>query len=392
MNQKETSTTALPFRNFFINSYILPGFLFLSATILACYTFRFELYKWTLFRSSEFETFIKPENFNAHITADYSLVFELTIVAIILFISLILGNAISVIGGLLFDTLWMGKGIGWSYERILSFYPKNYTRRAMHIFIFTLLNLISLLFIFDCLYGKSYVIWLLSIGVFYLARELWIKYVLFKIYGDDKEVKVFHKKKTKKERHRLFELMFVYWKKYREIEPRWLPWFLAYFFSFGLFIDLSVFLAIVLGKFFGLSIGIDNKSRKQFKKYYRKALNQEKIKNNTNVYWYSYIHLSNSNPENLRIANSHLKRSILLRNLAATGVIIIFILFLLKPEFNSEPDAVNDFYYRWKVWTLVWYVSSYLLFIGYNHIIHKYYTKFLIRCFIVDSISKEEND
>ncbi len=386
------SSTSLPFRNFFINSYIIPGFLFLLSLLISCFTFRDQLRDWTVFKSDMFEAFLKNDSYSNYINSDIAISIELLFIAIILFISLIMGNAISVIGGFLFDKLWMEKSIGWPYERILSFFPKRYSRRAFHILIFTTINISTVLFIFNKLSGTqlSYIVYTI-LFFYFILRELWIKKIIYKVYGTDKNFKTFLIKDKNRSRTQMYEETFVFLKvlfKNSEFELSQKIWInvlfksIIYVISLGFFLDLSIFPAIVLGKFFGLTKPIDVQKRKLFKNKFKKIYKTNKLKNNTEIYWNSYIYLSNKNFENIRIANSHLKRSILLRNLAATGVIMLFLLLKLKPEVETL-----DFD-RWQYWCMVWYISTYLLFIGYNHIFYKYYTKFLIRCFILE----EENN
>ena len=397
MSKSDKSTTSLPFRNFFINSYILPGFLFLLAIIISCFAFREELHSWTLFQGDGFKEFIKSGKITDYLNKDTAFSIELLLIAIILFTSLILGNAISVIGGFLFDTLWMEKGVGWPYERILSFYPKKYARRAFHLLMFLTINLASLFFILDYISGKtlSYVAY--GILIFYfIIRELWIKWVTYPVYGKDKVFKAFFKSRVgKRNRTRMNELMFVFFKilysnskfnftKYKYLNAIFK--FLIYIVTLGIFLDVAVFPAIVLGKFFGLTKALARNKRKVFRDKFKDTFSPEGLKNDTEIYWNSYIYLSNNNLENTRIANSHLKRSILLRNLAATGVIMLFILLKLKPELDT------DNYYRWQYWCIIWYIASYLLFIGYNHVIYKYYTKFLLRCFILEKETNVNNN
>lgn len=376
MGQSEKSTTSLPFRNFFINSYILPGFLFLLASIIACYVFRSELPSWMYFRSAEFNGFIENYSIADYLNKDTAFSVELLLLAVLLFISLILGNAISVVGGLLFDTLWLGKGIGWPYERILSFYPKDYTRRAFYIAIFTALNLSSIFYICGWLYDLKTVLFIILIV--YGVRDFFITQVYFRIYGNDEDIKSFLKSISENKRYRVFESLFVYLRILKnKYQWNWFWSVIVYIITFAFCFDIAILLAIILGKFFGLSKGLGSIDRKKFKKKYKKIFDLDNAPNSTEIYWKPYIYLSKHNPENIRIANSHLKRSILLRNLAAAGVIVLFILLSLKP--NGDADFVN----RWQKWTGTWYIASYLLFIGYNLILHKYYTKYLIRSFII---------
>lgn len=394
-SNKENSTTYLPFRNFFINAYILPGFLFLLATCIVCYLFRLELETWTMLRTEAFESFIEPEKFRYFISSNYSLIFQLLLVAVILFISLIFGNAILVLGSLIFDTIYMGKGIGWPYERILSFYPKKYGRRALNLLLFTVLNVIAILFISDTWIHTTEDFFLIMsvILLLYLIKD-WLLTPFIKWFiGKDEDIISFFEETTKeKKRPRIYERAFILYKylmskkKVKKSTSNRVLVTIAYVASLVVLLDLVVYLTIVLGKFFGLSHGMEDASRKRFMEKYKKVTGFDTIENNPNVYWYSYITLSIKNPEHIRIANSHLKRSILLRNLATTGLIMVLILFILKPEMR-EGINVKTFNYdtmRWKYWSGVWYFASYLLFIGYNHVLHKYFTKYLIRCFIID--------
>lgn len=381
------SSTSLPFKNFFINAYLLPGFLFILTIILVCFVFRSELYSWAIFKSDFFNELSEISNLKQIATTDISLFIEFLTFAVLIFMSLIIGNGISVLGGLLFDTLWMGRGIGWPYERILGLEPKNYLRKAFNIFVFTYLNVITLLYILGITNGFWFSLLSIYILVFYLFfKDLWIKEVLVKQYGNDNEIKKFVSNISANNPEKMFEHNFVLYEIHKsksENKSRF-RFFINYIIK-GLFIDLSVTLAIVFGKFFNLTLGIDKSSREKFIEKFKKTFNVTEFSNNTNIYWFIYIHLSKVNPDCVRTANSHLKRSILLRNLSASGLLILYLFFLLKPEFQTEINANNDLYYRWKVWAFVWYLSTYLLFIGYNHIYHKYYTKYLIRCFILEN-------
>lgn len=381
------SSTSLPFKNFFINAYLLPGFLFILTIVLVCFVFREELYDWAIFKTTIFDNLNSLSDIKKILTTDISLFVEFLILVGIIFMSLIIGNGISVLAGLLFDTLWMGRGIGWPFERILSIPPKNYTRRAFNIFTYTFLNVITILYILNALNGFLFSLLAIFIIIFYFFfREVWIKSFLFKVYGNDKEIEEYLISESRDYPEKIYEQNFVLFNLYKAKNKNKPYWFYPIHILFVFPIDFSVYIATVLGKFFNLSLGIDLTSKDKFKTKFLKTFKLNQLNNSTNIYWYIYIYLSKSNVDAVRTANSHLKRSILLRNLAGAGVLLLYLFFLLKPEFKEtvETNAKNYPYYRWKVWAFVWYFCTFLLFIGYNHIYHKYYTKFLIRCFLID--------
>lgn len=376
MADNQLTTSSLPFRNFFINSYILPGFLFVITTILICGVFKEQLADWTIFHLIDFNDKNTLKTILELLTTKFSLITQVLILLIVIFISIITGNALSVFGSLIFDLLWLGKGIGWPYERILSYYPKNYLGRAIIVTLFTITNIICLIQIFRPIpkFGLICTILFIILIVKFIPKA-----ILNWIYGEDKEIRKFLKSITEHKRNRLFETNLVLLRFL--IESKGINKFLAvliWIFSVSILLDISIFLAIFLGKFFGISHGLDKYSRKVFKEKMKAINPRNYLKNDTSVYWNTYITLVNENPENLRIANSHLKRSILIRNLAIVGVITLFFLFNLQPEFGTQQ------YERWKSWSFVWWFSTFLLFIGYNIIIYKYFTKYLIRCFIIN--------
>lgn len=381
MADNQLTTASLPFRNFFINSYILPGFLFLLTTLLICIIFRVHLPEWMYFSTDEFNAQIENGYFIDFLTKEFSLFAQVVFIFILIFISIIIGNAISVLSTLIFDLLWMGKGIGWPYERILSYYPRFYITRAIHITLFTVLHLVCILYVFGWIENIKIAYW--SIFLIFLFKD-GLKKFYNSILGDDDEIRVEFKKLTQNRKRKLFETMWLMKRVlFNKSKRSKFINYAIYFLSLLFILDLSVILAIILGKFFGISHGLDKSSRKRFAKKFKLLNPKSKLKNNTNVYWTTYIALVHKNPENIRIANSHLKRSILIRNLAMVGVLVLFILLSIKPESN-HPDFL-----RWLNWTKIWWVSAFLLFIGYNIVIHKYYTKYLIRCFILDENIKE---
>lgn len=378
MAENQLSTSALPFRNFFINSYILPGFLFVTTTILICIVFRNELPNWTYFQNTDFNENLNNGVFLSFMTEEFSFFTQILFLLIALFVSIIVGNAISVLSSLIFDLIWFGKGIGWPYERILSYYPKKYISRAINVSLITAFHVVCVLYIYDFIKSIRIGCWLIII--IFLAKDgLKNIYTKLVLKASDNEIREFLKSITIDRRNRLFETVWLIHRFlfFKSTKSKSVKWFI-YIFSFLWFLDISVALAIILGKFFGISHGLDKHSRKTFKNKLSSCNKENPFKNDTNVYWTAYITMVNKNPENMRIANSHLKRSILIRNLAMVGVLVLFILINLKPETETE------IFLRWSVWSKVWWVSTFLLFIGYNIIVYKYYTKYLIRCFILE--------
>lgn len=406
MAENQLNTSSLPFRNFFINSYILPGFLFVITTILICSIFKEQLPNWVALKKIDFTNELTQKSILNLLTKEFSLFAQIIFLLIVIFTSIIVGNALSVFGSLLFDLTWLGKGIGWPYERILSYYPKNYLGRAIIISLFTILNIICVIQIYNPFdsYGTISIILFLIFVLKFIP-----KWYFSLIYGTDKKLRnlplfilknvkntiiltdlfdksnknlrEFLREITEGKRSTLFETKWLLWsylnkkKRYGRTKTT-IIWVL----SLSFILDISVFIAIFFGKYFGISHGLNKYSRKAFIEKMNRISPQQVVKNNTGIYWNTYISMINKDPENIRIANSHLKRSILIRNLSVVGVIILFFLINLQPT-----DLNSDNFERWQYWSFNWWLSSFLLFVGYNIIIYKYYTKYLIRCFILEN-------
>ncbi|WP_452231779.1 hypothetical protein [Lacinutrix sp. MEBiC02595] len=371
MDLKENSITNSPFDNSFITSFILPGTIFSICLIIIAFVFKEVFPSWMIINKEPLDSiFANKQRLFKLLQGEYTLGIQVLMLAILIFISIIFGNAISVIGSLSFDHHWYKKTIGYPYERFLSLPSKRYYKNGSNMVIYICVNIASILFIL--LNSPLTSIYIpIALVLFSIILSLTIKnretINKLKIYG-------FLEKYSKKKNKRITEINWVAHKYYKENKLK-----IDLNFYMMCIIDFFILIKIILSKPFGLTVEFDKSTVKKFKSYYCKKFSTNKFYNSTEIFWNVYIYLYQNEQHLFKSVFNQYKKSIFLRNLTASGSLLIILLFIIKLFLKNTSENFN----RWYWWTLSIFLITHLLFVGYNHIYHKSYTKFLFRSFIV---------